>query len=246
MPENKQNSAGHPAPRPAIGPSHELEWLEGDVPRSRLFHDTYYSSHGGLAETGHVFIGWTGIRQRWGCGLDCTIAKLGFGAGLNFLETVRQWRAQRQGEARLNYVSFEAYPMSRDDLARTLAPWPELSQLAPRLIEAWEPEVATMDLEFVPGARLSVHFSDANTCLPKLELLADAWFLDGFAPARNPQMWSENLMREVFAHTAPVGAFATYTAAGWVRRNLEKAGFSVSREKGFAGKREMLRGVRPA
>lgn len=246
MPENKPKSANTIDERPAARSLHELEWLEGDVPRSRLFDDTYYSRHGGLAETGHVFIGWTGARQRWASGLDTTIAELGFGAGLNFLETVRQWRAQRQGAARLNYVSFEAYPMSRDDLARTLAPWPELRDLAPLLVEAWKPEAAAIDLEFVPDVRLCVHFADANASLTGLPLRADAWYLDGFAPARNPEMWSQDLMRSVFDHTAPGGSFATYTAAGWVRRNLENAGFAVSREKGFAGKREMLCGVRPA
>ncbi len=245
MTENKQKSAIRPTDPAPGGSPHELDWLDGDIPRSRLFDDTYYSRHGGLAETGHVFIGWSGAGRRWRSGSDCTIAELGFGAGMNFLETVRQWRAQRQGAARLHYVSFEAYPMSRDDLARTLAPWPELRDLAPLLVEAWEPEAPVIDIAFVPDVRLCVHFADANARLPSLPLLADAWYLDGFAPARNPQMWSEELMREVFAHTAPGGAFATYTAAGWVRRNLEKAGFEVSREKGFAGKREMLRGVRP-
>jgi len=225
-------------------PLHELDWTDDGVPRSRLFGDTYYSRHGGLAETGHVFIGWNDLPARWPAMDHCLIAELGFGTGLNFLETVRWWRERKAEGATLHFVSFESFPMHASDLAMAHAPWPEITELSPRLVELWRPDTAVIDAEFAPDIRLTVHLADANVALPSLGFAADAWYLDGFAPARNPQLWSAELMAQVFAHTKPGGTFATYAAAGFVRRNLEAAGFTVERKPGFAGKREMLRGWR--
>jgi tRNA U34 5-methylaminomethyl-2-thiouridine-forming methyltransferase MnmC len=236
MPENK----GSLAPG-----GHALEWLDETIPRSLVFGDTYFSQAGGLAETGHVFIGWNELPARWPRMKHCTIAELGFGTGLNFLETTRQWQGFRATGASIHYIAFEAYPMSRDDLARSLSRWPDLAMRSARLVEIWDASPAVLDVEFADDARLTVHFADANLALPALEFKADAWYLDGFAPARNPQMWGAELMAEVFRHTASGGTFATYTSAGWVRRNLEAAGFSVEKLPGFAGKREMLRGRKP-
>lgn len=223
---------------------HELEWTQEGIPRSLRFGDTYYSRHGGLAETGHVFIGWNELPARWPQMRHCLIAELGFGTGLNFLETVRWWREHKAADATLHFLSFEAWPMSREEMARAHAPWPELAALSPRLVELWSPREAVVDAQFAPDIRLTVHLADANMALRALSFAADAWYLDGFAPARNPQMWSAELMAQVFGHTIPGGTFATYAAAGFVRRNLEAAGFAVERQPGFAGKREMLRGVK--
>jgi tRNA U34 5-methylaminomethyl-2-thiouridine-forming methyltransferase MnmC len=110
------------------------------------------------------------------------------------------------------------------------------------LIDAWHPQAEQIDVEFEAGIHLTVHQCDAAATLPELPFEADAWYLDGFAPSRNPDMWSAGLMQEVFRHTKTGGSFATYTSAGWVRRNLEAAGFAVEKRAGFAGKREMLCG----
>jgi len=241
MPENK---GINPSPRD-IESTHELEWVDETIPRSTLFGDTYFSRAGGLAETGHVFIGGNDLTQRWPQMRHCTVAELGFGTGLNFLETLRCWLALKTDGASLDYIAFEAFPMSRDDLAKSLSRWTELAIPAAILASLWTPKAGQIDTEFTQGVRLTVHFADANTALPELEFEAHAWYLDGFAPARNPQLWSADLMAQVFAHTAPGGIFATYTASGWVRRNLQAAGFSVEKVPGFAGKREMMRGLKP-
>ena len=172
----------------------------------------------------------------------CTIAELGFGTGLNFLETVRQWGEFRPDGATLHFISFEQYPLPKDDMATALSIWPQLTDLANDLLDQWTPEAAIFECPLSETAKLTVHMGDANELLPKLNFEADAWFLDGFSPAKNPELWNETLMNEVGKHTVSGGTFATYTAAGFVRRNLENAGFSVTKTNGFAHKRDMLIG----
>jgi tRNA U34 5-methylaminomethyl-2-thiouridine-forming methyltransferase MnmC len=234
MPENKKVF-----PPPS---RHEVEWIDGTIPRSLRFGDTYFSQAGGADETLHVFINWNELPARWPRMRHCTIAELGFGTGLNFLETLCHWRAMRAPGATLDYISFEAFPMERDDLDKSLSRWPHLAADAAILVDAWHPQAEQIDVEFEAGIHLTIHQCDAAAALPKLTFEADAWYLDGFAPSRNPDMWSAGLMGEVFRHTKPGGSFATYTSAGWVRRNLEAAGFAVEKRAGFAGKREMLCG----
>ena len=235
MPENKE----------LLLQRHALEWLDETIPRSLVFGDTYFSKAGGMEETSHVFIGWNELPARWPQMNHCTIGELGFGTGLNFLETIRQWQRLRLPGSRLHYIAFEAYPMSRHDLERSLSRWPDLAEGTARLVAIWPAGGDTLEAEFAEGACLTIHFADANAALPALQFEADAWYLDGFAPSRNPQMWGAELMQSVFGHTRPGGTFATYTCAGWVRRNLVAAGFEVEKLPGFAGKREMLRGRRP-
>ncbi len=223
-----------------------LEWREDTIPYSTRFGDAYFSHAGGLEETGHVFIGWNDLPARWPAMDHCTIAELGFGTSLNFLETVRQWQGLRQPGATLTFISFELFPMSPYDMAHALSRWPQLAHLSPALISHWRDDAELLQVRPFDGVELVVLFSDAATRLPMMEFTADAWYLDGFAPARNPAMWSAELMQAVFDRTGPGGTFATYTSAGWVRRNLQAAGFTVEKQAGFAGKREMLRGYRPA
>jgi tRNA U34 5-methylaminomethyl-2-thiouridine-forming methyltransferase MnmC len=221
---------------------HEVEWIDETIPRSLKFGDTYFSQAGGAEETLHVFLNWNDLPARWPQMRHCTIAELGFGTGLNFLETLRHWRALQAPNARLDYISFEAFPMAREDLEKSLSRWPHLAADAARLADAWNPSAEQIDVDFGSGMQLTVHQSDAATALPRLPFEADAWYLDGFAPSRNPEMWSADLMYEVWRHTKAGGSFATYTSAGWVRRNLAAAGFDVEKREGFAGKREMLCG----
>jgi tRNA U34 5-methylaminomethyl-2-thiouridine-forming methyltransferase MnmC len=221
---------------------HEVEWIDDTIPRSVQFGDTYFSQAGGADETLHVFINWNELPARWPQMRHCTIAELGFGTGLNFLETLRYWRLSRAPGAKLDYISFEAFPMARDDLRKSLSRWPHLAADATIMIDLWRPQAELIEMDFEEGVHLTVHQCDAAAALPEQSFEADAWYLDGFAPSRNPDMWSAGLMQEVFRHTKAGGSFATYTSAGWVRRNLEAAGFAVEKRRGFAGKREMLCG----
>ena len=220
----------------------DLEWQDGNLPVSTRFDDPYYSRHDGRAETGHVFIRGNHLPERWSTMQTCTIAELGFGTGLNLLETVRQWKLTRPEGAKMRYISFEQYPISTTQMDRALSAWPELEGLKGRLLELWQEHPRKLEADFSPDVKLNIHFADANLCLPKLEFRADAWYLDGFSPARNPELWNEDLMLEVARHTVVGGTFATYTAAGFVRRSLEASGFEVNKTKGFGSKREMLSG----
>lgn len=218
-----------------------LEWRDGNFPVSTQFDDPYYSVVDGRAETDHVFIKGNKLNERWPDMKSSTIAELGFGTGLNFLETVRQWQALDLTNHKLHFISFEQYPITQEEMAKALSHWPELATLAYRLTTIWHTE-KSIEVDFSETVKLTIRIGDANTLLPDLNLKADAWFLDGFSPAKNPELWNESLMLEVGKHTAPQGTFATYTAAGFVKRGLQAAGFQVEKTKGFGRKRDMLIG----
>ncbi len=208
----------------------EVEWRDGRVPVSTRFDDPYYSLDDGLDEARHVFIDGNALPARATPGFH--IAELGFGTGLNLLAT---YATLRDCPGPIRYSSFEAYPMGREEMARALAAFPALDSTA--LLDHWG------DLRFALGPlQVELIIGDARDTLPRWQGRADAWFLDGFAPAKNPELWSAPLMAEVARHTAPGGTFATYTAAGHVRRALAAAGFEVSRAPGFGRKRHMSRG----
>lgn len=212
----------------------EITWRDG-VPVSTRFDDPYFSLEDGLAETRHVFLRGNDLPARFAPGFH--VAELGFGTGLNLLATWRAWRDSGQ-PGPLRYTSFEAYPMAPPDMARALAQHPSLTDLSAQLLEIWgrSAELETENLH------LRVIIGDARDTLPAWDGAADAWFLDGFAPAQNPELWAPELMQAVADHTAPGGSFATYTAAGHVRRGLAKAGFDVARQPGFGRKRHMTTG----
>ena len=224
-----------------------ITWDDGDRPFSEAFQDHYFSKADGRAECGHVFIDANRLGERWQAGGAFRIGELGFGTGLNFCETFRRWKALRRPDGHLAFTSFELFPMTKPDIDRALSHWPEIAAERAALTAGWpeRPEgVITIDAD--PQTRLTVICADAARALTALPDRFDAWYLDGFAPSRNPEMWSEALMHTVFDHTVPSGTFGTYAAAGFVRRNLQAAGFTVERRPGFAGKREMLAGYRAA
>ena len=210
-----------------------LDWRDGRVPVSRQFDDPYFSLAGGLAEARHVFLAGNGLPARLRQGFQ--IAELGFGTGLNLLAT----HLANPGVA-IRYTSFEAYPLSSVDIAKALAAFPQALAVAGTFLQAWEAGSRRFDLGQIA---VEVIEGDARETLLEWRGLADAWYLDGFSPAKNPQLWSQELMAEVARHTAPGGTFATYSAAGHVRRGLAAAGFAVERRAGFAGKRHMSAGV---
>ena len=217
----------------------DLNWRPGDVPVSTLFDDPYFSLENGLAETQHVFLAGNDLPQRFCDGFR--IAELGFGTGLNFLATLQAWRTARCSGT-LIFTSFEAYPMSVEQMKRALQVFSECGLATEELLACWR-DVGGI-LEFDGNVRLEVIIGDARQSLRDWSGLADAWYLDGFSPAKNPELWEADLMMEVGAHTKPAGTVATYTAAGFVRRNLDAAGFSVTRVPGFGRKRHMTRGTR--
>lgn len=223
---------------------HAVEWLEGDVPISSLFDDPFYSRQDGRDEAAYVFVDGNGLPGRWQGVTRFDIAELGFGTGLNFLETWRQWIGTREPGQCLRFTSFERFPLPGDDIARAIGVWPELSGLAVRLLEAWrDGGGAGAVWRLDPATELRVIGEPAEQSVAGWEGAADAWYLDGFSPAKNPDMWSAELMAAVGRHTRPEGTLATYTSAGWVRRNLQAAGFSVAKRAGHGRKREMVVGT---
>lgn len=216
-----------------------LEWRDGVIPVSTRFDDPYFSLADGLAETRHVFLAGNGLPARMRDGF--CIAELGFGTGLNLLATQIAWAATgRPGT--LRYVSFEAFPLPAADIARALDHFPEARAVAGPFLAQWAEGRRWLSL---PGIEAEVILGDARQTLPDWPGRADAWYLDGFSPARNPELWSADLMAAVARHTAPGGSFATYTAAGHVRRALQAAGFQVDRRPGHGRKRHMTAGSLP-
>jgi tRNA U34 5-methylaminomethyl-2-thiouridine-forming methyltransferase MnmC len=210
-----------------------LDWRDGVIPVSRRFDDPYFSLNDGLAETGHVFLAGNDLPARLRPGFQ--VAELGFGTGLNLLAL----HLCNPGHPLL-FTSFEAFPLDSADIARALDHFPQARAVADPFLTAWAKgerrfEIGSITAEILVG--------DARETLPQWQGRADAWFLDGFSPAKNPELWSPDLMAEVARHTAPGGTFATYTAAGHVRRALADAGFSVDRRPGHGRKRHMAVGV---
>ena len=213
-----------------------LIWRETDagrVPVSTQFDDPYYSLGGGLDETRHVFLDGNDLHARLTD--DLHIGELGFGTGLNLLVTWTDWLKAPHGK--LHFTSFEAYPMAKSDMVEALIAFPEVAPLSSILLDKWSAGDGPVDI--AENLTLEVIIGDARETLPAWQGRADAWFLDGFSPAKNPALWEPTLLQSVADHTAPNGTAATYSAAGHVRQSLTAAGFNVSRVQGFGRKRHM-------
>lgn len=217
-----------------------IDWTEGAVPVSRRFDDPYFSLAGGLEETRHVFLAGNGLPDRFRPGFH--VAETGFGTGLNLLVAWMAWRAAGIAGP-LRFTSFEAYPMTAPDMARALSAFPQAAAVAGPILDQW---AAGQRRLVADGLLAEVIQGDARATLPVWDGHADAWFLDGFSPAKNPELWQPDLLSDVARHTAPGGTFATYTAAGAVRRALAAAGFAVDRRPGYGRKRHMTVGRLPA
>lgn len=218
-----------------------IDW-HGAAPHAADYGDIYFSGTG-PDETRHVFLAGNDLTDRLRAARRFTVGELGFGTGLNFLALWDLWRrTPKPPGARLHFLSVEKRPLSRQDLERAHAAWPELAPLAERLREAYPPIHSGFHRRDFDDLRLTLYFGEALAGLRGAEASVNAWFLDGFSPARNPDMWSAELMEPAAALTAPGGTFATYTVAGDVRRALERAGFTLARRQGYGRKREMLTG----
>jgi len=218
-----------------------VDWKDGGIPVSRRFDDPYFSLGNGLEETRHVFLAGNDLPARFRPGFH--IAELGFGTGLNLLATLIAWRAGGTPGA-LRFTSFEAYPLPSPDIARALDAFPEARAIADPLLDQWASADPSAPVRHVtlPDLDARIVIGDARDTLPLWPDRADAWFLDGFSPAKNPELWTEDLMMQVARHTVPGGTCASYTAAGFVRRGLQAAGLSIQRRQGYGHKRHMTAG----
>lgn len=236
-----------------------LNWNEDGTPVSRHFDDIYFSNQDGLEETRHVFLAGNALPERFIQHLRSVfiVAETGFGTGLNFLtlwQAFEDFRRQHPANPlkRLHFISIEQFPLRMDDVALAHAHWPELAQLAGELRQQW-PLATPGCHRLILGENrvtLDLWYGEVNALLPTMDTnlagQVDAWFLDGFAPSKNPAMWSEGVFQAMARFARPQGTFATFTAAGFVRRGLQQAGFKVNKLAGFGRKREMLVGVLPS
>jgi tRNA 5-methylaminomethyl-2-thiouridine biosynthesis bifunctional protein len=231
---------------PAIVPA-RLGFSADGTPWSETYADVYHTASGGLGQARHVFLGGNDLPARWRGRERFVIVETGFGLGLNFLATWQAWRDDPRRCERLHFVSVEKHPLARADLERALGAHDELAALARALIERWPPLVSGFQrIDFEQGrVVLTLLFGEALDGLAQLEARADAFYLDGHAPERNPDMWSAALFAELARLAAPGATLATWCVAGPVRAALAEAGFVLQKRPGFARKREMLAGHRP-
>ncbi|MFC1749110.1 bifunctional tRNA (5-methylaminomethyl-2-thiouridine)(34)-methyltransferase MnmD/FAD-dependent 5-carboxymethylaminomethyl-2-thiouridine(34) oxidoreductase MnmC [Pseudomonadota bacterium] len=221
----------------------QLDW-NNNAPQCRQHNDIYFSREGGIEETDYVFIQGNQLPQRWKNSDAFTIAETGFGTGLNFLCTLAEWQKRARPNARLHFISVEKHPLQPEDLKRALSALPSLKGLAEVLINNYPPAVHGLHrMNFLNGkASLTLLMGDAGDMFADLNAKIDAWYLDGFAPSKNPDMWSEKLFKNIARLSKPETTFATFTAAGIVKRGLKAVGFDVKTQKGFGRKRDMLIG----
>lgn len=221
-----------------------LEHDADGVLYSSAFGDFYHARDDALGQPHHVFLGGNGLPGRWQAREHFTIVETGFGAGLNFLTTWAAWRADPQRSARLHFVSVELHPFTVADLISIHARWPQFAALAGELHAQWPvltPGLHRLNLDH-GRVTLTLYLGEAAEGLAQLVTRADAFYLDGFAPAKNADLWSARVFH-LLAHLAAPGAtLATWSVAGSVREGLRHAGFAVEKAPGFAGKWQMLRG----
>lgn len=213
-----------------------------DTPYNTDFNDFYHSRINGLDEARYVFQEGNSLPQRWKNQQSFTIVETGFGTGLNFLATWQAWQQNPGKCQQLHYISIEKHPFPVRALGNLLNPWPELKSYVDELIQYYPPLLTGIHRINLANGRikLTLCLMDIQTALNELSIVANCWFLDGFAPAKNPEMWSLEVMFKLAKLSKPGTTLATYTAASQVRRNLQAAGWSVAKRTGFGGKREML------
>lgn len=229
----------------------QVNWIDGQVPHSEQFDDFYFNTAGGLQEVEYTFIQPNRLAKRFAETKSeqvFRIAETGFGSGLNFLATAQHWLATASIGAQLHFISFEKHPMTLADLSQAHQAYPELKQAAdalqagyPFLMPGWR------DVWMFEGrVRLTLWFGDVLKGLPECDATlgsqVDAWFLDGFSPSKNPEMWQPGLFKQMSRLSHAQTTFSTFTSASAVRRGLQAAGFAVQKANGFGKKREMCFG----
>ncbi len=236
----------------------QLDWNEAGTPVSDQFDDVYFSNVNGLEETRYVFLTQNHLPQRWQSyeKRRFVLGETGFGTGLNFLaawQWFEQFRQQNPDAPlkELHFISFEKYPLNIDDLVKAHQAWPELAHYAKQLQAHYPIAVPECHRIVLAGGMITLDlwFGDIKDCLPQVPCgeagIIDAWFLDGFAPSKNPEMWNQQLFDGMAKLAKTGGTCATFTSAGFVRRGLIEAGFEMKKVKGFGTKREMIAGHLP-
>lgn len=223
--------------------------FEADTPISDCYGDSYFMPGQGLAESEVVFLRANRLAERFASlkvGQVFVIGETGFGTGLNLLLAARCFQRHAPKGARLHLISAELHPLEAADLAQALRAWPELAELAARLLAGYPPAAPGVQrLELADAIVLDLMWGDAAQAWQRCRAEVDAWFLDGFAPGRNPAMWSETLFQALARCSRPGASLGSFTAAGTVRRGLEAAGFRTQRVPGFGGKRHRIEGTWP-
>jgi len=223
-----------------------INWINNQ-PYSIDFNDIYFSTEDGLQETEYVFITHNQLKQRFAQPNlhHFTIIETGFGTGLNFLAVCAHWLALSPPHAKLHYVSIEKYPLKLADLQRAMQLLPQFSVISSELISKYAELESGLNQFNLPASRiqLDLWIGDVVMQLAQISDIADAWILDGFAPAKNADMWSGEVCEHIARLSRINTTFATFTSAGAVRRALQTVGFDVKKQAGFGKKREMLSGI---
>lgn len=235
-----------------------LNWQQDNVPEAKDFGDIYFLLQQGLEESRYVFLQHNQLQQRWQQLKPFehfSIGETGFGTGLNFLAAWQLWQQTAHQEAHLHFVSVEKHPLTYNDLERSLSAWPELADYAGQLLAHYPTLTAGYHLLKFDHGRISLHLllgdgiegfeqlrsNDHPQWMAQNHNTIDAWFLDGFSPAKNPELWNDRLYALMADLSGPTTTLATFTAVGTVRRGLSLQGFEIQKDKGFR-KREMLFG----
>lgn len=205
---------------------------------SKEFDDIYFSTEDGIGESKTVFLDGINAPVCWKNKKTFTISELGFGSGLNFLITSKLWCQTTSPDQQLLYYSTEKYPLDKNEIEAALK-WPELRPFVSEMLE----EYPNNDVMYDGRVKLKILIGDSLKQLRKQNFISDAWFLDGFAPSKNPDMWSDAIFKEIAKLSKEGTKLATFTSAGFVRRGLQSAGFKMEKRQGFGKKREMLSGV---
>lgn len=227
-----------------LEPAHLALTRSGD-PFSAAYDDMYHSAYGAPAQARHVFLGGNGLPERWQGKDRFVILETGFGLGLNFLATWQAWRDDPQRCRRLHFVALEKHPFSLADLAQAQQAWPEFAEQAAELQAKWPPLTPGVHRLHLAAGQviLTLYFGDATTQLRAVDATIDAFFLDGFSPGKNPELWTPHFCRGLTRLATAETTLATWSVAGSVRAALKAAEFEVKKQPGFAGKRQMLVGT---
>lgn len=220
----------------------QITWQQ-QTPYSTEFNDIYFSPEDGLAESEYVFLQANHLPQRWQQQPNLTICELGFGSGLNFLLTWQKWQRNTLNNGHLNYLAIEKFPIAADALATLYQQWSNLAEQGTLLLKQYPLIMPGLhQLQITPNLTLTLLFDDIEAALSHITDKVDVWYLDGFAPQKNPDMWTDNVFNHMHRLSQSGTTLSTFTAAGQVRRGLINAGFTIQKQKGFGKKREMLIG----
>jgi len=227
-----------------------IEWRNERTPVSKRFDDIYFAVEDGLSESQYVFLSQNDLPARFSSSPQHHIFELGFGTGLNFLLSWQAFKKQASNDSRLIYFSCERFPLDPVDLTKALEAWPSLAAESHELLSQYNmKKPGFLNLLFEHSAiELNLFLGDVQDFLNELSmrnLKADTWFFDGFAPKKNPEMWSASVFQKAASLSNHQARFATFASAGFVRRGLLAAGFQVEKARGFGRKREMLKGIFP-